>query len=254
MIPFNLMKAEGGKTAYIDTGAWSDKAIKEAQRLGTTDIVASSKDKNYNYIPKGYHIGSGYDYVHCTSNNTIFGTQMKDFPKVDAPLICDMSSDILSRQLDFAQFDMIYAGVQKNMGPAGATMIAVKKSILGQSGHNIPAYLDLEQHIKNDSMYNTPSVFAVYTSMLTLEWLDAQGGVAAIEKLNQAKANLLYNEIDSNPLFKGTTEIEDRSPMNATFVLTNEAAHKEAFDGLCKDAGISQLAGHRSVGGYRASM
>lgn len=251
-VPYNLLKVDG-KAAYLDTGTWSSNAIKEAKVLGNVEVVASSKDKGYNFIPKNYEIPSDVDYFHCTSNNTIYGTQLKSFPKTNSPLICDMSSDIFSRQLDFSQFDIIYAGAQKNMGPAGTTLIVIKDAVLGKSGRKIPSILDYQVHIAKESMFNTPSVFAVYVSMLTLEWLKNLGGIPAIEKLNEAKAALLYAEIDRNPLFKGYSEKEDRSLMNATFNLTDEA-NKEAFDKLWNAAGISGLKGHRSVGGYRASM
>jgi len=252
MTAYNLLKIDG-KAAYIDTGAWSSKAIKEAKLLGEVDVVASSKDKTYNYIPKNYTIPTGIDYVHCTSNNTIYGTQIKEFPKTDALLVCDMSSDIFSRQLDFTQFDLVYAGAQKNMGPAGTTLVIVKDEILGKTGRKIPSMLDFQVHISKDSMFNTPPVFAVYTSMLTLEWLKNLGGIAAIEKLNEKKATLLYDEIDRNPHFKGFAAKEDRSLMNVTFNLTNEN-DKETFDKLWSEADISGLKGHRSVGGYRASI
>ena len=251
-VPYNLLKVDG-KAAYLDTGTWSSNAIKEAKVLGNVEVVASSKDKGYNFIPKNFEIPSDVDYFHCTSNNTIYGTQLKSFPKTNSPLICDMSSDIFSRQLDFSQFDIIYAGAQKNMGPAGTTLIVIKDEILGKSGRKIPSILDYQVHIAKESMFNTPSVFAVYVSMLTLEWLKNLGGIPAIEKLNEAKAALLYAEIDRNPLFKGYSEKEDRSLMNATFNLVDEA-NKEAFDKLWNAAGISGLKGHRSVGGYRASM
>lgn len=251
-IPYNLLKVDG-KAAYLDTGTWSANAIKEAKKLGNVEVVASSKDKGYNHVPKNYAIPSDLDYFHCTSNNTIFGTQLKEFPKTDCPLICDMSSDIFSRQLDFSKFDIIYAGAQKNMGPAGTTVIIVKDEILGKSGRTIPSILDYQIHIAKESMFNTPSVFAVYVSMLTLEWLKKLGGIPAIEKLNEAKAELIYAEIDRNPLFKGYAEKEDRSLMNVTFNLVDEA-NKEAFDKLWNAAGISGLKGHRSVGGYRASI
>jgi len=252
MTPYNLLK-ENGKAAYLDTGAWSAKAIKEAKLFGTIDVVASSKDKNYNYIPKEYTIDNNADYFHCTSNNTIYGTQMKSFPNTDGLLVCDMSSDIFSRVLDFSQFDLIYAGAQKNMGPAGATLVVVKEEILGNTGRQIPSMLDYQVHIGKDSMFNTPSVFAVYVSMLTLQWLKDLGGIAAIEKINNAKAALLYNEIDNNPLFEGAAVKEDRSNMNVTFLLT-DSSFQEKFDNLCKEAGIVGINGHRSVGGYRASM
>ncbi|MGV7107400.1 3-phosphoserine/phosphohydroxythreonine transaminase [Flavobacterium sp. U410] len=252
MIPYNLMK-ENGKAAYLDTGTWASGAIKQAKAFGETVLVASSKEDNYSFIPKNYEIPSDADYFHCTSNNTIFGTQLKSFPATNVPVVCDMSSDIFSRVLDFSKFDIIYAGAQKNMGPAGTTLVIVKEEILGKSGRNIPAMLDYKQHIDKESMYNTPPVFAVYASLLTLKWLKGLGGVAAIEKINTEKATLLYNEIDRNPLFKGVAATEDRSFMNVTFVLNNEA-HQETFDKMWKEAGISGLNGHRSVGGYRASI
>ena len=215
--------------------------------------MASSKDANFNYIPKGYEIPDDYDYFHCTSNNTIFGTQMKSFPNSPIPMVCDMSSDIFSRVLDFSQFDLIYAGAQKNMGPAGTTLVVIKEDILGKVTRKIPAMMDYKLHISKGSMYNTPPVFAVYTSMLTLEWLKEKGGIAAIEKENDKKASLMYSEIDLNPLFKGFAAKEDRSTMNATFTLENENL-KESFETMLKDAGVNGLNGHRSVGGYRASM
>lgn len=253
MVAYNLMKNEGGSAAYMDTGTWASNAIKEAKRVGKVDVVGSSKDANYNYIPKGYNIPSDVDYFHCTSNNTIVGTQMKSFPKPDCLMVCDMSSDIFSRKVDVSKFDLIYAGAQKNMGPAGATLVIVKDEILGKSGRDIPAYLNYSTHISKESMFNTPPVFAVYVSMLTLEWLKSKGGVSWIEERNQQKADLLYNEIDSNPLFKGSAVAEDRSNMNACFLLTDESLGEE-FDGMWKAAGISGINGHRSVGGYRASM
>ena len=252
MVPYNLLP-EGGKAGYLNTGTWSKKAIKEARLLGDIEVVASSEDKNFSYIPKGYEVPGDLSYLHCTSNNTIFGTQMKEFPKTDSLMVCDMSSDIFSRKLDFLQFDLIYAGAQKNMGPAGTTLVVVKDSILGKTGRNIPSMLDYQVHIPKDSMFNTPSVFAVYASMLTLEWLKDLGGVEAIEKINTAKAKLLYDEIDSNPLFRGVANKEDRSDMNVTFTLTDESK-KDRFDAMWKEAGISGINGHRSVGGYRASI
>ncbi len=252
MVPYNLMK-ENGKTAYLDTGAWSSKAIKEAKLFGETEVIASSKDKNYNYIPKNYTIPNDIDYLHITSNNTIYGTQIKDFPKTDALLVCDMSSDIFSRKLDFTQFDLIYAGAQKNMGPAGTTLVVIKNDILGKTGRKIPSMLDYQIHISKESMFNTPPVFPVYVSMLTLQWLKDLGGIDAIEKINNDKAALLYDEIDRNPLFAGAATKEDRSNMNVTFLLTDESK-KEKFDQMCKDAGINGVKGHRSVGGYRASI
>ncbi len=251
MVAYNLLEK---KAAYLNTGTWSDKAIKEAKHFGEIVQVASSKESNFNYIPKGYTVPNDVDYFHCTSNNTIFGTQMQTFPEVNVPLICDMSSDIFSRVLDFSKFDLIYAGAQKNMGPAGTTLIVIKEEILGKVSRQIPSMLDYKVHISKDSMFNTPAVFPVYVSMLTLEWLKDLGGVAAIEKINSEKANLLYTEIDRNPLFKGfVAQAEDRSKMNATFTL-EQADLKDTFDSLWKDAGVNGLNGHRSVGGYRASM
>ena len=250
MTAYNLLNK---KAAYLNTGTWSSKAIKEAKLFGEVIEVASSKDKNFNYIPKDYQIPSGVDYFHCTSNNTIFGTQIKDFPQVDAPLVCDMSSDIFSRELDFTKFDLIYAGAQKNMGPAGTTLVIIKEDILGKVEREIPSMLNYKVHLEKDSMFNTPAVYAIYVSLLTLRWIKKNGGIAAMEKRNAEKAELLYKEIDRNPLFKGFAEIEDRSIMNATFNLTDESK-KEAFDKLWKEAGINGLNGHRSVGGYRASM
>jgi len=252
MVPTNLMKVDG-KAAYLDTGTWANNAIKEAKLFGETIVVASSKDHNYNNIPTDYSIPADANYFHCTSNNTIFGTQMKSFPKTNIPIVCDMSSDIFSRTLDFSQFDLIYAGAQKNMGAAGTTLVIVKEEILGKSGRNIPSFLDYEKHIKAESMFNTPAVFAVYTCLLTLQWLKNKGGISEIEKNNEAKASLLYNEIDRNSLFYGTANQNDRSNMNATFLLVDEK-NQERFDMMWKEAGISGLAGHRSVGGYRASM
>ncbi|WDF45636.1 3-phosphoserine/phosphohydroxythreonine transaminase [Chryseobacterium sp. KACC 21268] len=252
MVPYNLLSVDG-KAAYTNTGTWAAGAIKEAKMIGNIDVVATSKEANYSYIPKEFKVGSEYDYFHCTSNNTIFGTQMKEFPKVDTLLVCDMSSDIFSRELDFSQFDVIYAGAQKNMGPAGATLVVVKKSILGKTGRSIPTYLDYAVHIDKESMSNTPPVFAVYASYLTLKHLEENGGIAAAEARNNAKAKLLYDEIDSNPNFQGVSAIEDRSFMNVTFTLTDESK-QEAFDAAWKAAGISGLNGHRSVGGYRASI
>ena len=252
MVPYNLMK-EGGKAAYLDTGTWANKAIKEANLLGETIVVESSKDNNYNYIPKGYSIPNDTDYFHCTSNNTIFGTQMKNFPSTQSLMVCDMSSDIFSRKINIADFDLIYAGAQKNMGPAGTTLVIVKDEALGKTNRTIPTMLDYTTHIKKDSMFNTPPVFAVYVSMLTLEWLKKNGGVEWIEKINQEKADLIYGEIDRNPLFKGISAVEDRSNMNVTFLL-NDTSLEDQFNQMWQAAGCNGLKGHRSVGGFRASM
>lgn len=250
MVALNLLEKRAG---YLNTGTWADKAIKEAKIYDDIYEVASSKNANYNYIPKGYEIPSDYDYFHCTSNNTIFGTQIKEFPDCPIPMVCDMSSDIFSRQLDFSKFDLIYAGAQKNMGPAGTTLVVIREEILGKVSRHIPSMMSYKVHLSKSSMFNTPPVFAVYTSMLTLEWLRNLGGIEAIEELNSKKASIMYSEIDINPLFKGFAAKEDRSPMNATFTLVNEDL-KETFDTMWQDAGINGLNGHRSVGGYRASM
>ncbi|MDB2571384.1 3-phosphoserine/phosphohydroxythreonine transaminase [Polaribacter sp.] len=250
MVAYNLLEK---KAAYLNTGTWADKAIKEAKAFGEVVEVGSSKDKGFSYIPKEYTLPEDIDYFHCTSNNTVAGTQMKTFPNTNAPLVCDMSSDIFSRQLDFEKFDLIYAGAQKNMGPAGATLIVIKEEILGKVTRHIPSMLNYQTHIDKDSMFNTPSVFAVYVATLTMQWLKDLGGIPFIETVNNKKAALLYAEIDRNPLFEGIVAKEDRSTMNATFVLTDPSL-KETFDTLWKEAGINGLTGHRSVGGYRASM
>ena len=250
MTAFNLLDKKAG---YVNTGTWSQKAIKEARLFGDIIEVASSQEDNFKYIPKGFDIPSDLDYLHLTSNNTIYGTQFKEFPKTDVPLVCDMSSDIFSRQMDFSQFDLIYAGAQKNMGPAGATLVVVKEDILGKVSRKIPSMMDYSVHVAKDSMFNTPPVFAVYVSMLTLQWLKDLGGIAAIEEINERKANLIYSEIELNPVFSGIAAKEDRSIMNATFNITDDEL-KDEFDAMCKEAGISGINGHRSVGGYRASM
>lgn len=244
-VAYNLLEK---RAVYADTGTWSANAIKEARFLGDIDIISSSKDQNYNYIPKDIVVPQDADYFHFTSNNTIFGTQFKEVPSSEIPVVCDMSSDIFSREIDYSKIDLIYAGAQKNMGPAGTTLVVVKESILGKVSRAIPNILNYQSHIAKESMYHTPAVFAVYVSLLTMEWLKQLGGVAAIEKINKEKASLLYHEIDRNPLFKGFAATEDRSLMNATFNLTNEG-QKDIFDTLWKEAGISGLNGHRSVGG-----
>ena len=250
MVAYNLLEK---KAAYLDTGTWANNAIKEAKNFGQIVEVASSKSDKYNYIPKKYTIPSDINYFHVTSNNTIFGTQIKKFPTTNIPLVCDMSSDIFSRKLEFSKFDLIYAGAQKNMGPAGTTLVIVKEEILGKISRVIPSILDYKVHISKESMYNTPPVFPVYVSMLTLEWLKDLGGISFIETVNNQKAALIYDEIDRNPLFVGFAAKEDRSVMNATFNLVDKTL-KSNFETLLKEAGISGLNGHRSVGGYRASM
>ncbi len=253
MVAMNLMK-ENGYAAYLDSGTWASKAFKEAAGIGKAVCVASSKESNYTFVPKDYTIPSDADYFHCTSNNTIFGTQMKKFPDSPVPMACDMSSDIFSRRIDVSKFGLIYAGAQKNIGPAGTTLVIVRDDLLGKSGRYLPSMLDYQVQIKNKSMYNTPCTMAIYMSLLNLRLLKKRGGVAAAEKYNEEKAAMLYAEIDRNPLFKGTAEKEDRSLMNATFVLVDPEKYEKPFADICAAANISSLKGHRSVGGYRASL
>lgn len=252
MVPYNLL-TETGYAAYVNTGVWASKAIKEAKIIGNTKVIASSEDKNFNYIPKGYEVPTDADYLHITSNNTIYGTQMKSFPKSTIPVVCDMSSDIFSRKINANDFALIYAGAQKNMGPAGSTMVMVRKDVLGKTGRKMLSMMDYQVHIKGGTMYNTPPVFPIYVTMLTLRWLKQNGGVSWIEGINQQKADLLYTEIDRNSLFIGTTAVEDRSNMNACFLLKDATLEPE-FDKLWKGAGIDGIRGHRDVGGYRASL
>ena len=248
MTPFNLLSLTG-KCGYINTGTWSKKAIKEARKLGETIIIGDSSDKNFNYIPKNLSIPDNLDYLHYTSNNTIYGTQFKSIPKTDNILVCDMSSDIFSQKIDISRYGLIYAGAQKNMGPAGTTLVIVENSILGKTGRDIPTMLDYRTHIKKESMFNTPPVFSIYVSMLTLKWLKKLGGIEKIEEINKEKAKLLYDEIDRNSLFKGIVNKEDRSNMNVTFSLIDNKKQLE-FDRICNNNGISGIKGHRSVGGY----
>ena len=251
MTAMNLLDANK-KIALLDTGTWSSKAYKEICKFGPCEIVASSKDKNYNYIPKGYSIPSDANYLHLTSNNTIYGTQIKEYPQADIPFITDMSSDIFSKPIDATKHDIIYCGAQKNMGPAGTTMVIVKEEILGKVERDIPTMLDYRTHIKKASAFNTPPVIPIYVCMLTLEWVKKMGGVQAMQKRNQEKADLLYGEIDRNSLFKGAAAAEDRSKMNVTFVMHDDS-HNDAFMELATSKGCSGLKGHRSVGGFRAS-
>lgn len=252
MVPMNLL-AEDSTAAYLDTGVWANKAIKEAKFFGNVNIVASSKADNYTYIPKNFEIPQDSSYFHYTSNNTIYGTELMETPETNVPLICDMSSDIFSRVIDVSKFSLIYAGAQKNMGPAGLTLAIVKDDILGKIDRKIPSMLDYKVHIDGGSMYNTPPVFSIYVAMLNLRWLKSKGGVAEIEKENIAKADALYKEIDNNPLFKGTCINEDRSRMNVCFVMENPELEKP-FLKFAEERGIIGIKGHRSVGGFRASM
>lgn len=252
MVPMNLLD-ENETAAYLKTGEWAMRATKEASLFGNVKVVASSENENYNWIPKEYTIPSDSRYFHCTSNNTIFGTEMFSFPETNVPMVCDMSSDIFSRPVDVSKFSLIYAGAQKNMGPAGVTLAIIKDEILGKVTRKIPTMLDYRVHIKNGSMYNTPPVFAIYVCLETLKWVKEIGGVAAMEARNKEKAALLYNEIDRNPLFKGTCAVADRSRMNVCFVVENPA-HEEAFLKLAKERNLEGIKGHRSVGGFRASL
>ena len=254
MAPMNLLN-EGETAAYVDTGTWANKAIKEAKGFGNVQVLASSKEQNYNFIPKGYKIPKDAKYLHLTSNNTIFGTQLHRFPKSPVPIVCDMSSDFLSRPVDVSPFGLIYAGAQKNLGPAGVTVVIVREDLLGKVNRYLPAMLDYRTFIKEDSMYNTPPVFPIYVSMLTLRWLKKLGGTKVMQRRNKTKAALLYQEIDNNPLFQGTAAKEDRSLMNACFVMSAgyEALEKE-FLKETEANGLIGLKGHRSVGGFRASI
>ncbi len=252
-IPLNFLRTAAG---YTKTGTWASNAIKEAKAYGEVQVLASSEDKNFSYIPKNYTIPAELDYFHCTSNNTIFGTQMKSFPECPVPLFCDMSSDIFSKPIDASKFDLIYAGAQKNMGPAGVTLIIVNKELYSRRAErHIPTMLDYKVHGEKESMYNTPPVFPILVSKYNLEWVRDNGGCAGMKLRNDAKAKLLYDAVDASPYFEGTTAIEDRSNMNACFVFKQEDPALEAkFNAACKEAGISGIKGHRSVGGYRASM
>jgi phosphoserine aminotransferase len=250
MTPYNLLENKAG---YINSGTWSTKAIKEAKILGEVVELASSKDQNFNYIPKGFEISSDLDYVHITTNNTIFGTQYKTLPDTEVPLVADMSSDIFSRSFDYSKFDMFYAGAQKNMGPSGVTLVVIKESSFNKVSRVIPSMLNYEVQANAGSMFNTPPVFSVYTVLLNLRWIAKHGGLEGVGAQNEKKAALIYDEIDRNPLFEGFAHVDDRSHMNATFNLKDDQ-QAEIFDPLWNEANISGLKGHRSVGGYRASI
>lgn len=252
-VPMNLLNEEDN-AGYADTGTWSSKAIKEAKAFGKIQVLASSKTENYNYIPKEYELPANLRYFHITSNNTIFGTQYHSWPETSSPLVCDMSSDMLSRPIPVERFGLIYAGAQKNLGPAGVTLVIVRKDLLGHVNRHLPSMLDYRIHIENQSLYNTPPVFPIYVTMLTLRWIKEQGGLAAIDLHNREKAAMLYKEIDHNPLFRGTVrDVADRSLMNVTFV-TTQADDEKAFMDYAKANGIMDIKGHRSVGGFRASI
>ncbi|WP_313512961.1 3-phosphoserine/phosphohydroxythreonine transaminase [Sphingobacterium sp.] len=252
MVPMNLLP-ENGKASYLDTGVWATKAAKEAKKVGQVEIVASSSDKNYNYIPKDFVVPSDAAYFHYTSNNTIYGTEVFEKPSTSVTTVVDMSSDILSRTINVSDFGLIYAGAQKNMGPAGVTLVIIKDDLFAKSGRIIPTIFDYEAHAKAGSMYNTPPVFSIYVSMLNLRWLKAKGGISVIEQENIIKARTLYDEIDRNPFFKGTAAVEDRSRMNVTFVMDTPELEAE-FLALAKERNLIGIKGHRSVGGFRASI
>lgn len=252
MVPMNLL---GKKAAYLETGAWAKKALKEAKGFGEVITVASSAETTFNYIPKGYAIPEDADYFHITTNNTIYGTEIHEDMDSPVPLVADMSSDIMSRPVDISKYALIYGGAQKNVGPAGVTFVIVKKDILGKVTRHLPAMLDYRTHIDGGSMYNTPPVFPIYIMTQTLKWLKNLGGLEAIQKINKEKAALLYAEIDRNPLFKGTAAKEDRSLMNVCFVMAEGYESLEAeFMEFAKSKGMVGIKGHRSVGGFRASI
>ena len=253
MVPYNLLKS---KAAYLDTGAWANKAAKEAKLFGEVEVVASSKDSTYSYIPKGYSIPADADYFHITTNNTIYGTEIREDMDVPMHLVADMSSDIFSRPMDVSKYALIYGGAQKNLAPAGVTFVIVKDEILGQMDRAIPTMLDYRTHLDKGSMFNTPPCVSIYAAMHTLRWYKEQGGVAAMYKMNLEKAGILYDEIDRSPIFTSNIEdVNDRSIMNVTFVLKEEYKEKEAdFLAFATGRGMSGLKGHRSVGGFRASV
>jgi phosphoserine aminotransferase len=251
-VPMNLLN-EKETAAFADTDIWGAKAIKEAKLFGKVEVVCSSKESNYNFIPKDFAVPNDAKYFHITTNNTVFGTQWQKLPNVSIPMVADMSSDILSRQINYNSFDLIYAGAQKNVGAAGVNLVVVNKNILGKVKRAIPTMMDYRNHIKEGSMLNTPPVFAVYVCLLTLRWLKNMGGVPAMEKLNSEKAEMLYDEIDNNPLFTGTVAKEDRSKMNVRFVI-NDNEREEEFLSFAKQNNIVGIKGHRTAGGFRASL
>jgi phosphoserine aminotransferase len=252
-VPYNLLNKKAG---YLDTGSWASKAAKEAKYFGEVVTVASSKDRNYAYIPKGFAVPSDIDYLHITTNNTIFGTELKEDLKVSVPLVADMSSDIFSRPIDVSRYALIYGGAQKNLAPAGVTFVIVKNDVLGKVDRPIPAMMSYQVHIENETMYNTPPCIAIYSALQTLKWYKQLGGVEAMHKTNLKKADILYAEIERNKMFKGTVEkAEDRSIMNVCFVMSDNYKEKEEdFNKFASSMGMVGLKGHRSVGGFRASI
>lgn len=252
MAPLNLLKS---KASYIDTGTWAHNAIGQAKLVGEVEVVGSSADKNYSYIPKNYTVSPDSDYFHYTSNNTIYGTETLQTPEVSVPLVCDMSSDFMSHPVDVSKYDLIYAGAQKNVGPAGVTIVIVKKDALGQTGRTLPTMLDYQTHVKKGSMFNTPPCLPIYTCLQTLKWYKELGGLKALEKLAIEKSTKLYDEIDRNRLFRGTVATEDRSRMNVCFVMNDEYTElSDQFFEFAKARGMVGIKGHRSVGGFRASL
>jgi phosphoserine aminotransferase len=251
-VPMNLLN-ENQTAAYLDCGVWGLKAIKEARLFGNVEVVASSKDKNYTYIPKGFKIPSDAAYFHYTTNNTIEGTEMVSIPQTNIPMVADMSSDILSHEMDFNRFALIYAGAQKNIGAAGVNMVVIRKDILGKVNRKLPGMMDYRQHIEAGSMLNTPPVFAIYVCLLTLRWLKNLGGVSAIEKVNKTKAELLYKTLDAKEGFEPTVSPDDRSRMNVVFLIKDSQLEKKFLE-ACKDQNMIGVKGHRSVGGYRISL
>lgn len=251
LLPYNLLE---NKAAYVETGAWAKKAIAEAKHFGKIDVIASSSDKNFSYIPKNYDIPSDADYLHITTNNTIYGTELFADIESPIPLVADMSSDILSRPIDITKYAVVYGGAQKNMGPAGVSFVIVREDVLGKVSRQIPTMLDYRTHVEHGSLYNTPPVAAIYTTREVLKWVRQEGGVQEMQKRNQSKAKLLYDEIDRNSLFEGTAAKEDRSLMNICFVMTENYADKELdFLDFATKRGMYGIKGHRSVGGFRAS-
>lgn len=251
MVPYNLLSK---KAAYLETGSWAKKAIKEAKGFGEVQVVASSADKNFTYIPKGFTIPKDVDYFHITSNNTIYGTELREDLTSPVPLVADMSSDIMSRPVDVSKYALIYGGAQKNVGPAGVTFVIIRDDMLNRVERTIPTMLKYETHVKKDSMFNTPPCFAIYTMRETLKWVKKQGGVEAMAKHNQEKAKILYDEIDRNKMFVGTAEKDSRSLMNVCFVMAEEYKDKEStFLEFAKSKGMVGVKGHRDVGGFRAS-
>jgi phosphoserine aminotransferase len=252
MIPYNLL-SKNHTASYLETGAWSQKAIKEAKLFGKVNVAASSSDKNFTYIPKKFSVPDDSVYFHITTNNTIYGTEIKEDYDVKVPLVADMSSDIFSRPIDISKYSLIYAGAQKNLGPAGVALVIIKPDILGKIERKIPSMMDYKIQIKNNSLYNTPPVYAVYASLMTLQWLKNIGGLKEIDKRNEAKAKLLYDEIDRNSIFNGTAEKDSRSRMNVCF-LAKSPELEEKFIKYSSEKGIVGIKGHRSVGGFRASL